>query len=241
MSLSRRRVRGIFRKEFREFRRNRSIVVTMVILPLIFTISPLVQILAIPTSSASALLSGDPLAYMLGIPAIVPAVIAAYAVVGERQQGTLEPVLTTPIRREEFLLGKALAALLPSLVISYVVYAIFIVCVVLFAHPGVASAALQGSDLIAQVLFTPLLALLSIWLGIAISTRSSETRVAQQLGLLACLPSVAVTTLIAYDVIHATLGIAIVFGVVLLVLDRLGWRAVSAMFDRERLITGTRS
>jgi ABC-type transport system involved in multi-copper enzyme maturation permease subunit len=241
VKLSRRRVRGIFRKEFREFRRNRSILVTMVILPLIFTVSPLIQILAVPASSASALLSGDPLAYMLGIPAIVPAVIAAYAVVGERQQGTLEPVLTTPIRREEFLLGKALAALLPSLVISYAVYAIFVVCVELFAHPGVAAAALQGSDLVAQVLFTPLLALLSIWVGIAISTRSNEPRVAQQLGLLACLPSVAVTTLIAYDVIHATFGIAIVFGVVLLVLDRLGWRIVSAMFDRERLITGTRS
>jgi ABC-2 type transport system permease protein len=241
MSLSRRRVRAIFWKELRELRRNRSIVVTMVILPLIFTISPLVQILAVPASSASALLSGDALAYMLGIPAIVPAVIAAYGVVGERQQGTLEPVLTTPIRREEFLLGKALAALVPSLVISYAVYAIFVVCVELFAHTGVAAAALQGSDLIAQVLFTPPLALLSIWLGIAISTRSNEVRVAQQLGLLAALPSVAVTTLIAYDVIHATLGIAIVFGVVLLALDRLGWRVVSALFDRERLITGTRS
>ena len=28
-------------------------------------------------------------------------IVAAYSVVGERQQGTLEPVLTTPIRREE--------------------------------------------------------------------------------------------------------------------------------------------
>jgi ABC-type Na+ efflux pump permease subunit len=37
----------------------------------------------------------------------VPTFVAACAVVGERQQGTLEPVLTTPIRREELLLGKA--------------------------------------------------------------------------------------------------------------------------------------
>ena len=61
---------------------------------------------------------------MLGIPALVPAFLAAYSVVGERQQGTLEPVLTTPIRREEFLLGKALAALVPSLAVAYVVYAL---------------------------------------------------------------------------------------------------------------------
>jgi len=42
------------------------------------------------------------------------ALLAAYAVVGERRQGTLEPVLTMSLRREEFLLGKALAALCPS-------------------------------------------------------------------------------------------------------------------------------
>ena len=54
-----------------------------------------------------------PLLYMLGIPAIVPAVVAATPVVGEREQGTLEPVLTTPICREEFLLAKDLAVIVP--------------------------------------------------------------------------------------------------------------------------------
>ena len=51
-----------------------------------------------------------------------PTVVAAYSVVGKHQQGTLDPVLTTPVRREEFMLGKALAALIPSLAISYGVY-----------------------------------------------------------------------------------------------------------------------
>jgi ABC-type transport system involved in multi-copper enzyme maturation permease subunit len=176
---------------------------------------------------------------MLGIPALVPAAIAAYAVVGERQQGTLEPVLTTPIRREEFLLGKALAALVPSLVIAYAVYAFVLACVDLFAQPVIASALLRGPELLAQLLFTPFLAGWSIWVGIAISARSSDVRVAQQLGMLASLPSVAVTSLIAYNVIHATLGLALGLAAVLLALDGLGWRITSAMFDRERLITGT--
>jgi hypothetical protein len=35
-------------------------------------------------------------------------------------QGTLEPVLITPIRREECLVGKALAALIPALAVAYV-------------------------------------------------------------------------------------------------------------------------
>jgi ABC-type transport system involved in multi-copper enzyme maturation permease subunit len=177
---------------------------------------------------------------MLGIPAIVPAAVAAYAVVGERQQGTLEPVLTTPIRRQEFLLGKALAALVPSVAIAYVVYALFLACVELFAQQAVASALLRGPDLLAQLLFTPLLAGWSIWVGMAISARASDFRVAQQLGILASLPTAVVAALIAFNVIHPTLSLALGLGAALLLGDGLGWRIMSATFDRERLITSTK-
>ncbi len=180
------------------------------------------------------------LLYLLAIPALVSATLAAYSVVGERQQGTLEPVLGTPIRREEFLLGKALASFVPSVAVSYAVFAFFVALVEIFAQPGVASALVRGPDLLAQLVFTPLLAGWSIWVGIAISTRSSEVRVAQQLGILANLPSVVVTSLIAFNVIHASLGLAVGGAVLLLALNALGWRVTSASFDRERLITGTR-
>jgi hypothetical protein len=136
--------------------------------------------------------------------------------------------------------GKALAAFVPSLAISYAVVVLFLACVELFAQPGIAPALLRGPDLLAQLLYTPLLAAWSIWLGIAISARSSDVRVAGQLSLLASLPSVAVTTLLALNVIHATLGLAFAAAAALLVLDILGWRITSATFDRERLITGTR-
>src|SRR5450755_2199557 len=178
MNVSKRRVRAIFHKELREYRHNGSIVSTMAVIPLIFVIPPMIQIFALPASAASALQHEDPLLYMLGIPAIVPALVAAYAVVGERQQGTLEPVLTTPIRREEFLLGKALASLIPSLAISYLVYAAVIVAVEVLAARAVAEALLQVPEILAQLVFTPLVAGLSIWIGMAISTRSSDPRTA---------------------------------------------------------------
>ncbi|MFL6142161.1 MAG: ABC transporter permease [Labedaea sp.] len=240
MNVSIRRVRAMYRKELREYRRNRSLVAGMAILPLIFAINPLVTILALPASSAGGLRHLHVLVYLLGIPAIVPAVIAAYTVAGERQQGTLEPVLSTPIRREELLLGKALAVLVPSVAISYAVYTVVFACVVLFADPAVASALTRGPDLLTQLLFTPLLAGWSIWVGMAISTRSSDVRVAQQLGMVVSLPSIAVTTLIAYDVIHATAMLALGLAAALLLGNTVGWRVTSAIFDRERLITGTR-
>jgi ABC-type transport system involved in multi-copper enzyme maturation permease subunit len=237
MRVSGRRVRAIFRKELREYRHNGFIIWTMAIFPLIFLIQPLVVVFGLPASASPRLSDEHLLLYMLGIPAIVPAAVAAYAVVGERQQGTLEPLLTTPLRREELLLGKALAALVPSVTVAYAVYAVFLACVALFARPAVVAALLRAPDLLAQLLFTPLLAGWSIWVGIAISVRASDFRVAQQLSILASLPTAAVAALIAFDVVHPTLGLALGLAAALLVGNGLGWRVTAAGFDRERLIT----
>jgi ABC-2 type transport system permease protein len=241
MKLSRRRVRAIVRNELRGYRRNRSVVVTMAVLPVIFLVQPLISILVLKSSDTGQLAHHHALLYLLAIPALVPSAMAAASVVGERQQGTLEPVLTTPIVREELVVGKALAPLLPAVAVSYGVYALFLASAELFARPGVAPALIRGSDVILQVIFTPLIAGWSIWIAIAISGRSTDIRAAQQLSILASLPSVVVTSLIAFNTIHATARLGIVLAVLLLVGNRFGWRVVSATFDRERLVTGTRS
>ncbi|HEY3201288.1 MAG TPA: ABC transporter permease subunit [Actinomycetes bacterium] len=240
MNVSRQRVRAIRRKEFREYRRNGNLLFATAILPLIFLIQPVIQVFTLPTSASMTLRHEHSLVYMLAIPVLVPALLASYAVVGERLQGTLEPVLTTPVRPEELLLGKAMAAFVPSVVVAYAVFALFVAIVEFFARSVVASALIQGPDLLAQLLFTPLLASWSIWVGIAISARSSDPRTAAQISLLMSIPTVAVTTLIALNVIPATLGIAVGFGAALLVLVLVGWRVVSVIFDPERLITNTK-
>jgi len=239
-AFSSRRVRAILAKDLREFRRNRSLTVGMGILPVVFSIQPLVAVLTFSSSASSALRHEHVLLYMLGVPALVPALVAAYSIVGERQQGTLEPVLTTPIRREELILGKALAALVPSIGVAYLVYGLFLAAAELFAAPGVASALVRVPDLLAQLVFTPLLAGWSIWAAMLISTRANDVRVAQQLTMVASLPSVALILLVALNVIPASLVTALVAAAALLLLNGLGLRLVSATFDRERLITGTR-
>jgi ABC-type transport system involved in multi-copper enzyme maturation permease subunit len=240
MTLSKRRVGGVLRKELRELRRNGNVVYAMTVLPLVFVIQPVIQVFTTPSSASSALQHEHSLVYMLAIPALVPAALAAYSIVGERVQGTLEPLLATPVQQQELILGKALAVFLPSVGVAYAVFALFIGIVELFAAPGVASALVRTPDVVAQVVFTPLLTTWSIWVGMAISARSSDPRTAGQVSVLVSLPTVAITSLIAFNVIPATLGVALGFGIGLLVLDRLGWRVASLLFDRERLITSTR-
>ena len=244
LQLSRVRVRAVMAKELRDYRRNRFIASTMVITPIFFMVAPIITIFNLPADASSATLNagiGVTLLYLTLIPALVPAVVSSYAVVGEREQGTLEPVLTTPLRREELLLGKALAAYVPTLTISYAMYGIFLLCTELFAHRNVSDDIFQAGRILAQVLFTPLLAAWSIWAGIAISTRTSDVRVAQQLSTLVSLPPLAVTALMGFGVIRPTLGLALLLGAALLVIDLAAARVVARLFDRERLITGTKA
>ena len=200
----------------------------MVILPAIFIAVPIVLIFTAPHSETSPQLAnsiGAELLFMLVIPTMIPSTLASYSVVGEREQGTLEPVLTTPIRSEEFAIGKALAVLVPTLVISYVAFLVYLACA-LFAHPSVTSAVFGSSHLLILFLFTPLLASWSIWAGIAISTRSSDVRVAQSLGTFASFPPLVLTALIVFNVIPQTFGS--IFGLVaaLLFFTGFGWRLV---------------
>lgn len=238
------RLAAVARKEVREYRRSPFIVGTMGVLPLLLLVSPLATIFGVSASARPAAIDravGSTFLVLLIIPAIIPATIAAYSVVGEREQGTLEPLLTTPIRREELLLGKALAAIVPAVAIAYLLFAAVLVAAHLFAaNATVASRLSEGPHILAEVLYAPLLAAWSIGVGTAISARASDVRVAQQLGTLASLPPLAVTALVSFQVLPATFRVALGFGVGLLVIDISMWRVVSAMFDRERLITGTR-
>lgn len=237
------RIRAIVRKEMRDYRRNRFIASTMAVMPLVFVALPIADVFNLPASAPPAVLDkliAVSLLYLTLIPSLTPAVVSSYAVVGEREQGTLEPVLTTPVRPEEFLVGKALAVLVPTLVLSYAMFGIFLASVALFAHPNVAADIFQAHRLLVPLLFTPLLAGWSIWAGIAISTRSGDVRVAQQLGTLSSLPPLVVTTLMGFGVIRPTPALTFGLAAALLLVDVLAWRLVAVMFQRERLVTGTR-
>ena len=239
--MSLQRVLTVVRKEVREFRRNRFVIGTMAVLPLVFLITPMVTLFRIPASaSGDAVRSavGTLSLLMLIIPLVIPPVIAAYSVVGERDQGTLEPVLTAPVTASELLLGKAMAAFVPSVGVAYAVYFIAAISIRLGAAHVVSAVVWHTPQLLAQILFTPLLALWAIWVGIGISTRASDVRVAQQLATLAGLPLLGFTSLISFQVITPSVPLAIGLALALLAADLVAWRVVSRLFDRERLVTG---
>jgi ABC-type transport system involved in multi-copper enzyme maturation permease subunit len=243
MSISAARIGAVIRKELTEFRRNPFIVSTMGIFPVIFLAVPAVDILALKASAPSALLDrrvGLLLLFLVLVPVFVPATVAAFSVAGEREQGTLEPVLTTPVRREELLIGKVVAIFLPTIGLAYLVFGIFLAVAGFGASPVIATAVWHSPELLADVFFIPLLAGWAIWAGVAISARASDVRVAQQLGILGSLPPLALTALISLQVIKPTLTIAASLAGALLVINCAACLFVAKLLDRERLVTGTK-
>jgi ABC-type transport system involved in multi-copper enzyme maturation permease subunit len=238
------RLVAVLRKEFTEFRRNRFIITTAAVLPVIFLISPTVSILNIKDTITSAGLDKKvetSLFLPLLVPVFVPAMLSAWSVVGERDQGTLEPVLTTPLRRAELVAGKALAIFIPGVLVSYLIFGIFFAITQLFATSAAAAAVRHAPQLPAALVFIPLLAGWAIWAGMAISTRATDTRVAYQLSALSSLPPVVIAALMSFNVITPDFTSAAIFAAALLVIDSVAGFAVSRLFDRERLVTGTRS
>ena len=238
------RIGAVVRKELRDFRRNRFLVATMAILPFVFLISPMITLLRIPASAPASLVDrsvGVTSLLLFVVPAVIPPIMAAYSVIGERDQGTLEPFLTTPIRPDELLLAKAFAVFVPSVLVAYGIYFAFAIAVRFGATHAVGAAVWHTPQMLAQLVFTPLIATWAIWVGIAMSVRARDVRVAQQLATLASLPALGITTLITFRVITPSVQLAVALAAALLVLDIRAWRFVSKLFDRERLITGTRA
>jgi hypothetical protein len=98
----------------------------------------------------------------------------------------------------------------------------------------------HAPQLPAALVFIPLLAAWAIWVGLAISARVSDTRVAQQLSVLGSLPPVVLAALMQFQVISPTFGLAAALAGGLLAIDCAACFAVARLFDRERLITGAR-
>src|SRR6202521_5731762 len=107
-----RNVWSVASKDFEGYRRKKSIIYTMVILPL--SISVLFSLYA-QQNAASVVTTS----YSLGLEAITfPSVIlaailrgsiAGYSIVGEKVEKSFEPLLSTPLTDSEILLGKSVA------------------------------------------------------------------------------------------------------------------------------------
>ena len=145
-----------------------------------------------PKEAVQGIIAQYFLILFLMIPTIVPLTIAIYSVIGEKANRTLEPLLATPAEVGALLVAKSVAAMVPAVVVTWLAYGVYLLAVTKVGSVPAQTAVLSPRWVAAMTLMVPLLTLLSVNLGVLISTRVNDIRVAQQIGGLVVVPVVGI-------------------------------------------------
>jgi ABC-2 type transport system permease protein len=163
--------------------------------------------------------------------------VAAYAVVGEKQARTLEPLLATPITTFELLAAKVLGALVPGILLAAACFALYAGGVAVLAHPGVYRTLFFPRSLLTIFLLGPLASLAALQLAVCVSSRVNDARSAQQVGALVILPITLLLVAEFTSNLQLTSPLLLAISAGLAVLDVLLMGIAVRLFDRESILT----
>jgi len=207
----------IIDKEWAEVFKNRMVLFTLIFLPLIFTILPLVMLFLtgqgigdigemdtadIPAAFLSQCevgmtggecmqiyLVNEFLLLFMMMPVIIPVTIAAYSIVGEKTTHSLEPLLATPITTIELLVGKSMAAAIPAILVGWGSFGIFLLVLPLISISDAVMSYIAGPTwLLAVFVVGPLMAIAAVNLALYVSSRVNDPRTAEQIEAVLIVP-----------------------------------------------------
>jgi ABC-2 type transport system permease protein len=231
--------------DFAIFRKKRGIVTGLIALPLGVALGfPALTWYIIQqagTTSISSYLPGliDAFSFWFVIgAAILPTAISSYGIIGEKIERSLEPLLTTPTTDGEILLGKVLAAFLPTMIVIWAGSVLFQFNIDLVTHNALGYLYFPNWEM-AAILFVlaPLASLYAIEFSVIVSSRATDARSAQQYGSVIFVPLIFVyigseigsVDLAGVDILY----IAAIFAVLVLAL----FFASTRLFHREEILT----
>ncbi len=255
------KIATIIDKEWAEVFKNRIVLFTVLLLPLLFSIMPLVIMYSIGASGDTgtkgmppgfericgeltgtacvqvALVTQFMMLFML-IPIAIPSAISAYSIVGEKTTRCLEPLLATPISTLELIMGKCLAAVIPAMAGTWAGFVLFLIGArLLVSTPGVFERLLDPMWLVAVIVLGPLIAVASVSISIMISSRVSDPRTAEQLSMVLIAPLLMVFFGQIAGLVIVDVGFVLVAAVVLALADAGLLYVAVGLFQRETILT----
>ncbi len=259
------KIRTIIGKEWAEVFKNRLVLFSVIFLPLILTVLPLATIWGMsrfPASSGTNMSAEDleffgdlcaglsendcimvytlslyTLLFMI-LPVMIPVTIAAYSIVGEKATRSLEPLLATPITNLELLTGKALSAIVPAIVATWLAYLVYAVGAVLMLGTEKTLAYVFAPIWVLAIFIVgPLMTFTAVSIAIMVSARVTDPRVAEQLSGLVVLPIILLLVGQSVGWIVISQEMIYLIGVIVLILDIvLGFITIKS-FQRETILT----
>lgn len=190
-----------------------------------------------PMHAFLMLMNDQYLFYFLLIPMMMPVYIAAYSIVGEKETKSLEPLLATPISVWELLVGKSIAAVVPSVVLTWFSFIVLVIGGYFIMPELVFLALIRPVWIVGMALLSPLLALLSVFSGVIVSSRMNDPRAAQQVTGIFVVPIVALSIVVLAGKIFLSVPMVFVAAAVTLALDCLALYFAIKLFQRETILT----
>ncbi|MFC2063641.1 ABC transporter permease subunit [Chloroflexota bacterium] len=257
------KIKIIIKKEWAEVFKNRMVIFTVAFLPLIMTALPLIILYstrdtgAVGSSDAtqaiaSGLCTTDPndpnclqvtlvtqflMMFML-IPLTIPTTIAAYSIVGEKNNKSLEPLLATPISTNELLLGKGLSALIPALIATFGSFILFLVGAwIILIEKSILFAFMDYRWMASIFIIGPLLAFFAVNLSLMVSSRVNDPRAAEQISVVVIIPVLAIFFGQISGLIVLNNDVVTITAIVMLLLDFVIYYFANKVFQREIILT----
>lgn len=236
----------ITQKEFSIIRLRKSLIYFYIILPLVLSIGLPLLVRHIITSGS---IRASDIVYLTGLMnafefffAIIAVLLcsytAAYSIVGEKIQKSLEPLLSTPVTDGEIILGKAISAFIPPFLAVLFGDTIYMALIDKFTYPLLGYFYYPNLSIaIVLLLLVPVGIILSIEVSTMSSSRVSDPRSAYQLSLAGFIPFFIVYLLTEFSVISLTNTILLTICGIVAVADVLMYPVVIKTFNRDKILT----
>ena len=249
------RIANVLRKEWLLMARSPSNLLFVLVIPLLLIGQALVlswilpRFLAVGVPGSSTLAEGlgdverfrvlllDQFRFfVLVIPAMVANVFATLSIVEEKMTRTLEPLLATPVRTWELLVGKILSGAVPALAVTWASTGIFVLLTISLGWGPLLQWVVDPSWYLSIFLLTPAISILSFVLGVIGSSRASDAKGAQNLAVLVVLPLFALIAVQVIGLVRFTPLLTLVLSVGITALDALLLRLAVRLFARESIL-----
>jgi ABC-2 type transport system permease protein len=174
--------------------------------------------------------------FVLLIPTMIAIYSAAYSIVEEKLARSLEPLLATPVRTWELLIGKALAGFIPALIVTWLCAGVSLIVVAVVQWSHLFSYYVNAVWFLNLFLLTPAIALLSFLLGVIGSSRAKDFRNAQNMVLFIIFPVFGLIALQVTGVIWFSPPLTLILGLAICIVDILVLRIAVRLFQRESIV-----
>lgn len=177
-------------------------------------------------------------AFFLIMPLVISSVSAAFSIVGEKQQRTLEPILATPITDAQFMLGKMLSSSVPAVIIMWATALLATIVVDIISLSMYRAALLPDRFWAMGVLVLgPLLTVGAVLATMRVSARMTDPQAANQFGGLVILPAFLVSLAIFGKLLTLSFAALCIACLLVLLLDLFLFRLNLRKFQREEILT----